>query len=92
MGFGVNLCVCVQSVLSDSAIPWTAACQASLSLEFSRQEYSSELPFPTPGALPDPGIVPTSPVSPALAGVFFTTATPGKPSGESARVIKGVIK
>ena len=36
--------------------PWTVACQASLSMGFSRQEYCSGLPFPTPGDLPDPGI------------------------------------
>ena len=42
------------------------ACQAPLSMEFSRQEYWSWLPFPTPGDLPDPGIEPTSPESPAL--------------------------
>ena len=49
-------------------------------MEFSRQEYWSRLPFPTPGDLPDPGIEPASPVSPALAGRFFTTAPPGKPN------------
>ena len=47
-----------------------------LAIEFSRQEYWSELPFPTPGDLPDPGIEPTCP---ALAGRFFTTESPGKP-------------
>ena len=52
--------------------PWTVAHQAPLSMEFSRQEYWSGLPFPIPGDLPDPGIEPTSPVSPALAGGFFT--------------------
>ena len=36
--------------------PWTVACQASLSVEFPRQGHWSELPFPTPGDLPDPGI------------------------------------
>ena len=41
--------------------PWTAACQASLSVGFSRQEYWSGLPFPSPGNLPDPGIKPGSP-------------------------------
>ena len=41
--------------------PWTVACQAPLSLGFSRQESWSGLPFPTPGDLPDPGIEPTSP-------------------------------
>ena len=39
---------------------------------FSRQEYWSEWPFPSPGDLPDPGIEPESPISPALAGGFFT--------------------
>ena len=42
-------------------------------MEFSRQEYWSMLPFPTPGDLPDPGIKPTSLESPALAGGFFST-------------------
>ena len=41
--------------------PWTAACQAPLSVVFSRQEYWSGLPFPSPGDLPDPGIEPRSP-------------------------------
>ena len=55
---------------------WTVAHQASLSMEFFRQEYWSGLPFPSSGDLPDPGI---DPVSPTLAGTFFTTAPPGKP-------------
>jgi len=55
------------------------ACQTPLYMIFSRQEYWSWLPFPTPGDLPDPGIKPTSLVSPALAGRFFTTAPSGKP-------------
>ena len=50
--------------------PWSVACRAPL----------SGLPFPSPGALPDPGIKPTSPASPALAGRFFTTEPQGKPS------------
>ena len=41
--------------------PWTVACQDPLSMEFSRQEYWSGLPFPPPGDLPDPGIEPRSP-------------------------------
>ena len=49
---------------------WTVAHQAPLSMNFSRQEYRSGLPFPTPGDL-NPGI---EPVSPALAGGFFTTS------------------
>ena len=54
--------------------PWTVAHQASLSMGFSRQEYWSGLLFPPPGDLPDPGIEPTSPLSP---GGFFTTEPPG---------------
>jgi len=59
--------------------PRTAARQAPLSLGFSRQEYWTGLPFPSPGDLPDPGIECTSPVSPALVDGFFTTEPPGKP-------------
>ena len=43
------------------ATPWTVAYQASLSMGFSRQEYQSGLPFPSPGHLPNPGIEPRSP-------------------------------
>ena len=50
------------SVVSDSAIPWTViALQAPPSMGFSRQEYGSGLPFPLPGDLPEPGIKPRSP-------------------------------
>ena len=45
----------------------------------SQQEYWSGLPFPPPGDLPDPGIKPASPASPALAGRFFTTESLGSP-------------
>ena len=62
----------------DSVTPWTVARQALLFMEFSRQEYWSGLPFPSPGDLPDPGIEPELPVFPALAGGFFTTELPGK--------------
>ena len=55
------------------AAPWTVAQQAPLSVGFSRQEYWSRLPCPPPGELPNPGIKPTSLMSPALAGEFFTT-------------------
>ena len=58
------------------ATPWTVAHQAPLSMGFSRQEYWSGLPFPFPGDLPDPGIEPTSLMSPALVGRFFTTSAP----------------
>ena len=43
---------------------------------FSRHEYWSGLPFPPPGDLPDPGIKPVSPASPALAGGFYTFGSP----------------
>jgi len=46
---------------------------------FSRQEYWSGLPCPSPGALPHPGIKPVSLIFPALAGGFFATEPPGKP-------------
>ena len=49
-------------------------------MEFSRQEYWSGLPFPTPGDLPDPGIEPLSPVSPALQEEFLSTDLSEKPS------------
>ena len=67
-------CMCVCSVVSDSATPWTVACQAPLSMEFSRQESWNGLPFPSPEDLPNPGIKPTSLASPVLAGGFFTTS------------------
>jgi len=51
---------------------------ATLSLEFSRHEYWSGLPFPSPEDLPNPEKEPMSLVSPALAGRFFTTKPPGK--------------
>ena len=49
-------------------------------LGFFRQEYWSGLPFPPPGDLPNPGIEPTSPTSPELAGGLFPTVPPGKPA------------
>ena len=70
------MCSCVLSHFSHVqlfATPWTVACQAPLSVGFSRQEYWSGLPYPPPGDLPDLGIKPTSLMSPALAGGFFTT-------------------
>ena len=58
--------------------PWTVAHQAPLCMEFSRKEYWSGLPFPSPGDLPNAGIEPSCPGSPALAGGFFTVP-PEKP-------------
>ena len=58
-------------------IPQTVACQAPLSMEFSRQEHWSGLTVPSPGNFPDTGIEPGSLASPALASGFFTTSAPG---------------
>ena len=52
------LCMLSHSVTSDSVTLWTVACQAPLSMGFSRQEYWRGLPCPPPGDLPDPGIKP----------------------------------
>ena len=58
------------------ATPWTVAHQAPPSMEFSRQEYWTGLPFPFPGDLPDPGIEPRSP---ALQADALSSEPPGKP-------------
>ena len=59
--------------------PGSVARQAPPSMGFSWQEYWSELPFPSPGDLPDPGIEPESPAAPTLAGMFFSAEPLGKP-------------
>ena len=61
-----------------SATPWTVAHQAPPSMGFSRQEYWSGLPFPSPGDLPNPGIKPRSA---ALQANALTSEPPGKPMG-----------
>ena len=71
--------VCVLSC-STLCNPWTVVHQVPLSMGISRQEYWSGLPFPPPGDLPDPGIKPLSPVSPALTDGFFTTEPRGAPA------------
>ena len=71
-------CVFSRQVMSDLFVtPWTIACQAPLSMEFSRQEYWSELPFHSPGDLPDPGVKPRSPT---LQADSLLSEPPGKPS------------
>ena len=60
------------------ATPWTVAHQAPPSMGFSRQEYWSGLPFPSPGDLPDPGI---ELKSPSLQADALTSEPPGKPEG-----------
>ena len=64
-----------RSVTSDSPTPWTVARQAPLPVGFSRQGYWSVLPCPPLGDLRNPGIKHTFPMSPKLAGRFFTTNT-----------------
>ena len=79
-----------------SATPRTAARQAPLSMGFSRQVYWSELPFPSPGDLPDPGMEPRSPV---LQTGVLPSEPPGKPSvpaqqplpGADSRVAVGLL-
>ena len=61
-------------VIPNSVTPWTVIHQVSLSMGFSRQEYWSGLTCLSPGNLPDPGMEPTSLISPALAGGFFITS------------------
>ena len=75
----LHTCLLSLQLCSTVGTLWMVAHQAPPFIRFSRQEYWSGLPFPSPGDLPDPGIEPTSPVFPALAGRFFTTAPPGKP-------------
>ena len=72
----VCMCVCVFSHGRLFATPWTVAHQALLSMEFSRQEYWSVLPCPSPY----PGIEPMSLGSPSLAGRFFTTSATRSPT------------
>ena len=64
--------------------PWTVACQAPLSVEFSRQEYWAGLPFPPPGDVPNSGLEPMSFGSAAWAGGLFTAAPPGELGYRSA--------
>ena len=79
----LTICVCCLLLFSHSAgsdsfgAPWTVARQAPLSTGFPRHEYWNELPFPSPGDLPDAGI---EHGSPAVAGRFSTTEPPGRPT------------
>ena len=72
----------VLSRVQHIATLWTVACQAALSMEFSRQEYWSGLPFSSPGDLPNTGLILMSLASFALEGRFFTTLPPGKPKNQ----------
>ena len=68
---------------------WTVAYQTPQSVEFSRQEYWSGFPFPSPGDLPDPGMEHASLI---LAGRFFTTESPEKPQGFGNELKKQVTR
>ena len=82
-------CRCIQTTLKVKvkslsrvrlfATPWTVARQAPLSVGFSRQEYWSWLPFPSPGDLPDTGIKPRSPTLQAESLPFEPLGAPVKP-------------
>ena len=63
------------SIISDTATPWTVACQAPLSMGFSMQEYWSRLPCPPPWNLPNPGIEPRSPA-------LQVDSLPSEPAGK----------
>ena len=72
------MCLCAYvSCVQLFAVPWTAACQAPLFMEFSRQKYCNGLLFPSPGDLPNPEI---EPGSPALLAYSLPSERPGKPN------------
>ena len=70
------------SGVSDLATPWTGAHQAPLSIKFSRQEYWSGLPFPSPGGLPNPGIEPGSPTLQADSSDQRNSSDSSEPPGK----------
>ena len=75
------------------ATPWTVACQAPLSMGFSRQEYWSGLPFPLPGDLPDSGIKPASPLFPARQADFLPVEPKGSKdcNGNSLKISRASL-
>ena len=79
----MHVCALSLSRVQFFTTPWTGALQAPLSMGFSRQEYWSGLPFPSPGNLPDAGI---KPASPALAS---PTKPPGKLLKSNTIIIAG---
>ena len=82
--FHTCMMLCLPACMHDQSLSrvrlfvtqWTVAHQAPLSMGFSKQEYLSGLPFPSPRDLPNPGIEARSPV---LTGVFFASEPAGKP-------------
>ena len=82
---------CVLSHVQLFVAPWTVACQAPQPMEFSRQEYWSGVPFPTPGELPKSGIKPASLAFPALAGGFFTTSATSEAHAYKFQIFKSLV-
>ena len=79
LNFSFLIWACVLNHLSHVQLfvtPWTVACQAPLSMGFSRQEYWSGWPCPLPGDFPSPGVESMSLMYPALVSRFFTTGAP----------------
>ena len=87
MVFAVKVKVKSLSRVQLFATPWTVAYQAPPSMGFSRQEYWSGLPFPSPGDLPDPGI---EPWSPAFQADTLTSEPPGK-SVNNIEIFKAMV-
>ena len=80
------MCVCTFSRVRLFVTPWTVAHQAPRSRGFSRQEYWSGLPFPTPGVKPE------SLSSPALAGGFFTTSTTWESDSRGCSIVSNSLQ
>ena len=76
----IHICTQLISHFQVFKNPWTVACQAPLSMEFSRQEHWSGMPMSTSGDLPNPGMEPWGLASPALVGRLFTTVPPEEPT------------
>ena len=74
-----SMCACVHTQPCSTLRPMDCSLPGSSVHGIPRQEYWSGLPFPPGGGLPNSGIKPASPLSPALAGGFFTTEPSGKP-------------
>ena len=73
------------------AFPWTVARLAALAMEFFRQQYWSRLPFPPPGGLPNPGMEPASPASPALQADSLQLSHQGKPTSMVAKSLQSCL-
>ena len=88
----VCVCVCMHvhaqshSCVQFFATSWTVVHQTSLSMEFSRQEYWSGVPFPTPGNLPNPGTEPTS-LDSHIGRQILYCCLPGKPKGRGGTYV-----